>query len=42
MSIKLLLTGGTIDKHYNQFNGELVFADTHLTELLKLGRISLK
>ena len=38
MSIKLLLTGGTIDKHYNQSNGELHFTETHLTELLELGR----
>jgi L-asparaginase len=38
MSIKLLLTGGTIDKHYNQANGELHFTETHLKELLKLGR----
>jgi len=40
MSIKLLLTGGTIDKHYNQSNGELHFTETHLKELLKLGRNS--
>jgi L-asparaginase len=38
MSVKLLLTGGTIDKYYNQFNGELNFVDSHLPELLKLGR----
>jgi L-asparaginase len=38
MSIKLLLTGGTIDKHYNQSNGELTFVDSHLAEILKIGR----
>jgi len=38
MSIKLLLTGGTIDKHYNESNGELDFTKTHMPELLKLGR----
>jgi len=38
MTIKLLLTGGTIDKHYNESNGELDFAETHLPEILKLGR----
>ena len=38
MSIKLLLTGGTIDKHYNQSNGELYFVNSHLPEILKIGR----
>ncbi|KAG1650283.1 putative phosphate permease [Nymphon striatum] len=38
MSIKLLLTGGTIDKTYNESNGELHFVDTHIPEILKLGR----
>lgn len=38
MSIKILLTGGTIDKHYNESNGELNFVETNIPELLKLGR----
>ncbi len=38
MSIKLLLTGGTIDKTYNESNGALHFVDTHIPEILKLGR----
>lgn len=38
MSIKLILTGGTIDKHYNESNGALDFTETHIHELLKLGR----
>jgi L-asparaginase len=38
MSIKLILTGGTIDKHYNESNGALDFKETHLPDLLKLGR----
>lgn len=38
MSIKILLTGGTIDKHYNESNGELDFTETHIPELLELGR----
>lgn len=37
MIIKLLLTGGTIDKHYNQSNGELGFDKTHILEILELG-----
>jgi len=38
MSIKILLTGGTIDKHYNESNGELNFVDSYMAELLELGR----
>ena len=38
MSIKLLLTGGTIDKNYNESNGELNFVETHIPEILALGR----
>jgi len=38
MAIKLLLTGGTIDKNYNEFNGEFNFIETHMPELLALGR----
>ncbi len=37
-TITILLTGGTIDKHYNESNGELDFTETHIPELLKLGR----
>ncbi len=38
MTIKLLITGGTFDKEYNELNGELFFRETHLHEMLKLGR----
>lgn len=38
MTIKLLLTGGTIDKNYNESNGELNFESTHIPALLELGR----
>ncbi len=38
MTIKLLITGGTFDKEYNELNGELFFRKTHLNEMLKLGR----
>ncbi len=38
MSIKLLLTGGTIDKSYNESHGELYFTQSHIPELLELGR----
>ena len=38
MAIKILITGGTFDKEYNELNGELFFRDTHLREMLALGR----
>ena len=38
MAIRILVTGGTFDKKYNERTGELVFKDTHLAEMLQLGR----
>ena len=38
MPIQIFITGGTFDKEYNELNGELFFKDTHLPEMLKLGR----
>lgn len=38
MAVKILITGGTFDKEYNELSGELFFKDTHLPEMLKLGR----
>ena len=38
MTIKLIVTGGTIDKIYDESNGELTFADTHIQEMLKQAR----
>jgi len=38
MDIKILLTGGTIDKSYNESNGELGFEESYITEMLALGR----
>ena len=38
MTIKVFITGGTFDKEYNELNGELFFMETHLPEMLKLGR----
>ena len=42
MSIRILVTGGTFDKEYNELNGELYFKDTHLSEMLRLGRSRLE
>lgn len=33
--IKILITGGTLDKEYNPLNGKLVFVNTHVEEMLK-------
>ncbi len=38
MDIRLFVTGGTFDKEYNELNGQLFFKDTHIHEILKLGR----
>jgi len=35
--IRILVTGGTFDKTYDQISGRLVFGDTHVSEMLKLG-----
>ena len=33
--IRILITGGTFDKHYDEIHGELTFRDTNLPEILK-------
>jgi L-asparaginase len=38
MRIKIIITGGTFDKEYNELTGQLFFKDTHLQEMLRLGR----
>ena len=38
MAIRILVTGGTFDKEYNERTGQLYFKDTHLAEMLRLGR----
>ena len=38
MAIRLFVTGGTFDKEYNELTGSLFFKDTHLPEMLALGR----
>ena len=37
-NIKVFITGGTFDKEYNELNGSLYFKETHLYEMLDLGR----
>ena len=36
--IRILVTGGTFDKEYNELTGTLSFVDTHVPEMLRLGR----
>ena len=36
--IKIFVTGGTFDKDYDEKNGKLYFKDTHMSEILNLGR----
>ena len=38
MAIRILVTGGTFDKEYNERTGQLFFKDTHLAEMLQRGR----
>jgi L-asparaginase len=38
MAIRILVTGGTFDKEYDELSGRLYFRDTHLHEMLRLGR----
>jgi len=42
MAIRIFITGGTFDKEYNELNGELFFKDTHMHDLLEMGRCRLK
>jgi L-asparaginase len=36
--ILILATGGTFDKEYNEITGELFFQNTHIGDMLRLGR----
>ena len=38
MSVRIFVTGGTFDKEYDELRGTLFFKDTHLPEMLRLGR----
>jgi len=38
MSIRVLVTGGTFDKEYDELHGRLFFKETHIHEMLRLGR----
>jgi L-asparaginase len=36
--IRVIVTGGTFDKEYDELTGRLFFKDTHLPEMLRLAR----
>ena len=38
MTVRIFVTGGTFDKEYDELEGKLYFRDTHLPEMLELGR----
>lgn len=38
MVIRILVTGGTFDKDYDELGGRLFFKDTNVGEMLRLGR----
>ncbi len=41
-SIQLFVTGGTFDKEYDEIAGRLYFKDSHVAEMLRLGRCALE
>ena len=41
MTIRILVTGGTFDKEYNELNGTLAFTQTHVEDMLRRGRCRL-
>ncbi len=42
MTIRIFVTGGTFDKEYDELEGKLYFKDTHVHEMLELGRCKAK
>jgi len=41
MTLRLIATGGTFDKHYNELNGVLGFAESHMPEVIKRARLTI-
>jgi L-asparaginase len=40
--VRIFVTGGTFDKEYNELTGELFFQETHVGDMLRLGRSRLE
>ncbi len=41
MAIRIVVTGGTFDKEYDELTGRLYFLETHVPEMLRRGRCGL-
>ncbi|MDR1684441.1 MAG: asparaginase [Elusimicrobiota bacterium] len=41
MAVRIIVTGGTFDKEYNELTGQLFFTKTHVREVLAQGRCKL-
>lgn len=39
-TIHFIATGGTFEKHYSELNGELIFTQTHIPEMLTRARVT--
>tara|TARA_Y100001970_G_C14176749_1_gene827438 strand:- start:33 stop:521 length:489 start_codon:yes stop_codon:yes gene_type:complete len=42
MTVRIIITGGTFDKEYDEINGKLYFNKTHMDDILSLGRSRLQ
>ncbi|MYN46092.1 asparaginase [Pseudoduganella sp. FT93W] len=42
MTLRILATGGTFDKHYDEINGKLSFGESHLPALLARCRLTVE
>lgn len=40
-AVRIFVAGGTFDKEYDEINGRLFFKDSHVPEMLRLGRCQL-
>ncbi|MFZ6848371.1 asparaginase domain-containing protein [Undibacterium sp. RuRC25W] len=40
MTLRILATGGTFDKHYNEIQGKLSFSESHLPEVIQRARLT--
>ena len=41
MTLRIIATGGTFDKHYTELNGVLGFAESHLPEVIARSRMTI-
>ena len=39
--VRIIVTGGTFDKHYDAIKGELTFKQSHLPAILEQARVTL-